>query len=137
MNEYITAYRKNKGINEEEGLLNRFTAFISISINRQKATYLNVQNGYAKKYLAVEEKSLMLLPSETDFVSQVINSKILEDALKKISDRERYVIISRVIENKDFEEIANTLGIKYKGASAIYYRAIAKMRTILEDEKNV
>ena len=134
MNEQESIYIKNKGITEEEILLNRFTSFINVSMRRQKATYLNVKNRQMKNLLVLEDEKLILLPSEFDFVSQIINSNNLEKALKEISIRERYVVICRILEDKDFEEIGNYLGIKYKGAAAIYYRAIAKMRNTMGEK---
>ena len=43
-------------------------------------------------------------------------------------------ILARVLEEKSFEEIADKLGLKYKGVAAIYYRGFAKLRNILEGE---
>ena len=52
-------------------------------------------------------------------------------ALKQLDERERYVLVARVLEGKTFDEIADKLGIKYKGVAAIYYRTTAKLRNIL------
>lgn len=71
------------------------------------------------------------LPDDSDFVFDLCETDALTCALKKLNERERYVVLSRVLEEKSFEEIADKLGMKYKGVAAIYYRTIAQLRNIL------
>ena len=52
--------------------------------------------------------------------------------MKSLNEKERYVFVSKVIEERDFNEIAETMGMKYKGVTTLYYRAIAKLKTMLE-----
>lgn len=49
-------------------------------------------------------------------------------ALKKLNQRERYVFLSRVLDEKSFEELAEELNLGYKGVAAIYYRIIVKIK---------
>ena len=60
----------------------------------------------------------------------------LYSALSAIREKERRVFLARVLDEKGFDEIARELGLSYKGAAAIYYRTIAKLRVLLggEDE---
>lgn len=53
---------------------------------------------------------------------------------KSINEKERYVILARVIEEKGFDKIAAELGIGYKGAAAMYYRAIKKLKNMLRED---
>ena len=41
-----------------------------------------------------------------------------------------------MIDEKGFETIAEELGMSYKGAAAIYYRAIHKLRLMLGGDRN-
>ena len=48
------------------------------------------------------------------------------------SKRQVYSFITKEsVAKKTFDEIADKLGIKYKGVAAIYYRTTAKLRNIL------
>lgn len=57
-------------------------------------------------------------------------------ALRQITDRERHVFLSHALEEKGFEELAAELGITYKGAAAIYYRTIHKIRQKMGESRN-
>lgn len=48
--------------------------------------------------------------------------------MNQLSDRERYILLERVVCERSFDELAAELGIGYKGAAAIYYRAIKKIK---------
>lgn len=58
----------------------------------------------------------------------------LEQALQKLSERDRYVLFAKVVAGHSFDELAAELGIGYKGVAAVYYRAIRKLKKELEDE---
>lgn len=55
-------------------------------------------------------------------------------ALRAIREKERYILLARVVEEKSFSEIASELHMGYKGAAAIYYRTIEKLRRMLGDD---
>lgn len=57
-------------------------------------------------------------------------------ALQIMKEKERYVLLARVIEEKGFDVIAAELGMSYKGAAAIYYRTLEKLRRILGGDGN-
>lgn len=127
-------YKKNSGKTETEILQNRFTAYITTSIRRERIAYLKLQ--CRKSYIIheMEEELFNMIPDETDFVLDLCNSISIASAISALNDRERYVVIARAVENKSFEMIASKLGLKYKGVTAIYYRAIVKLRNMLGGE---
>ena len=49
-------------------------------------------------------------------------------ALKGISQRERDIFLARVLDEKSFGELADEYGLNYKGAAAMYYRAVRKIK---------
>ena len=55
--------------------------------------------------------------------------------MQTIKEKERYVVLARILDEKGFDEIADELGIGYKGVAAIYYRAIRKLKTFLKVKK--
>lgn len=126
--------KRNNGTAEYEILQNRFTSFICTSMRNARINYLKKESVRANHTYEMEDEKFALIPDDSDFVSVLCNSESLSNALKQIDERERMVILSRVLEEKSFEEIADKLGLKYKGVAAIYYRGIAKLRDILKGE---
>lgn len=47
-------------------------------------------------------------------------------------ERERYVFLARVLDKRPFDVIGMQLGLSYKGAAAVYYRAIRKLKKSIE-----
>ena len=56
------------------------------------------------------------------------------EALDQLQKRERYILLARILEERSFTELAQELQIGYKGAAAIYYRALSRIREKLEEE---
>ena len=123
--------KRNEGFTEQERLQNRFTAFITTSMSRARIDYLRKEKSRTRHTFEMEDEKMALIPDGTDFTSRLCDSAALAYGLKQLDDRERFVLLARVLEEKSFEEIADKLGLKYKGVAAVYYRAIAKLRNIL------
>ena len=49
-------------------------------------------------------------------------------AISCLSEREQYVLMARVLRENSFKDIAEALHMSYKGAAAIYYRAVNKVK---------
>ena len=62
----------------------------------------------------------------------MIDYDAVKNALKILTERERKIIIFHILEDKDFAEIGNLLGLSYKGTATAFYRAIKKLREVLE-----
>ncbi|MBO5512636.1 MAG: sigma-70 family RNA polymerase sigma factor [Oscillospiraceae bacterium] len=123
--------KRNEGFTEQEKLQNRFTAFIMTSMSRARIDYLRKEKSRTQYTYEMEDEKMALIPDGTDFMAKLCDSDALVYGLKQLDDRERFVILARVLEEKSFDEIADKLGLKYKGVAAVYYRAIAKLRNIL------
>ena len=123
--------KRNNGLTEQEILQNRFTALVTVSIERARIDYLRKEKSRNRHTFKMDSESFDMIPDSTDFVEEICEADSLAYALKQLDERERYVIIARVIEERSFEEIADELGLKYKGVAALYYRTTAKLRNIL------
>jgi len=123
--------KRNSGTTAQEILQNEFTAFITTSVRRERIAFLKREARRAKHTIEMSDEKFELIPDPTDFVSTLCDSEIMAYALEQLDERERYVLFARVLEEKSFEEIADKLGVKYKGVAAIYYRTTAKLRNIL------
>lgn len=126
--------KRNNGSTEQEILQNRFTALVTVSVNRARIDYLRKETSRTRNTYEMEDEKFALIPDETDFVSSLCDSDSLLYALKQLNERERYVLLARVLEEKSFEEIADNLGLKYMGVAAVYHRTIKKLRNILGGE---
>lgn len=58
----------------------------------------------------------------------VIENGALLEALQKLNERERQIFLARTLEEEDFETLGAKFGLSYKGAAALYYRTIQKIR---------
>lgn len=121
----------NNGSNEQEKLQNRFTALVSRSMSRAKIDYIRKEECRNRFTCVMEDEKMAFIPDETDFISNFCESDALSFALSQLEERERYVLFARVLEERDFEEIADKLGLKYKGVTALYYRTVAKLRELI------
>lgn len=45
-----------------------------------------------------------------------------------LTERERYILLAHVLDERNFAALARELGLGYKGTAAIYYRAVQKVR---------
>lgn len=123
-------YRNNG--NEEHRIQNQFTAYLVTSVKRCRQQYMQQLDKYQKAKTEFDERYLFEKPLD----SWQMESDALDQALVKLSERERYVLLSRVLEEKSFEEIGKKLGLKYKGVTAMYSRSLAKLRKMLEEVQN-
>lgn len=131
-------WQRNKGQEEVEILQNQFTAYISIAVQRRRNDYVQQTIRQQKAECLVEdigaeqEYSEQEIFDELPLLMQLENDALLY-ALKEINERERYVFLSRVLDEKNFETLADELGLGYKGVAAIYYRAIQKIKKRMEE----
>lgn len=123
--------KRNNGFTEQEKLQNEFTAFVITATDRERIAFLKREARRRSYTCEMEDEKFALIPDESDFTLDLCDSDALTCALKQLEERERYVLLARVLEEKSFEEIADKLGLKYKGVAAIYYRTTAKLRNIL------
>jgi len=123
--------KRNNGYTEQEILQNEFTAFITTSVRRERIAFLKGEARRARRTYDMADEEIAFIPDPSNFVLDLCETDELTCALKTISERERYVLFARVLEEKNFEEIAAKLGLKYKGVAAIYHRTIAKLRNSL------
>ena len=68
------------------------------------------------------------LPSLEEVVRQQYWKRVVHDALGRLSDRERDVIVLRLIEERDTAETAVAIGISEPGVRSILLRAMTRLR---------
>ena len=135
-------WQKNDGQNEADKLQNRFTAYISVAIQRRRNAYI-MQSVRQQQLETLTENPVS--GSEYDILEDVLgelpllmqleNDKLLH-ALKELDERERQIFLARVLDDKSFEELAGVIGLSYKGVAAIYYRVLRKIRNRMKEADN-
>lgn len=131
-------YAKNNGSGENNVIQNRFTAYLLTAIHRKKATYLGAWN----------KRREMELPTDPDDIVSVLDTMAnsagdvpspfllfenvaLEEALQKLSQRDRYIFLAHALYQRDFGDLASELGLTYQGAATAYHRARKKIKDTL------
>ncbi len=133
-------WHRNDGQNDDYILQNRFTAYLLSAVNRRKAIYIDDIIRDQKTSLLIDEAAADR-NSDLEYAAfkdkaelTVFQNEKLFLALTCLSDRERYVLFRRVLDEKGIDELAMALGLSYKGVAAIYYRAIQKIKIKMKGE---
>ena len=125
-------WQRNNG-QAEDDLQFRFTAYLVSAVKRRRKDYLiqlYKRNSIESAVEAVYESE----PSSEEVVldrlplMDVIENGALLEALQKLNERERQIFLARTLEEEDFETLGAKFGLSYKGAAALYYRTIQKIR---------
>lgn len=128
-------YKRNDGLTDDHRLQNQFTAYVQKAINNGCVDYLFKKIRPLKAEIPLEDMD-DLVSEDTDFVLRLADYEDLRLALQKIKERERYILLARVVEEKSFAQIADELGISYKAVAAVYYRTLDKLRKLLGGDRN-
>ena len=126
---------RNSNIAEDEILQNQFTAYVSLAIRRQRIHYI-------KKIVRKNSNELLFsplhspMPSEDDPFEKLLEYDALMNALRQIREKEREIVLARVIEEKPFTEIAQEMGMTYKAVTQLYYRVMKRLKVHMEGVDN-
>ena len=113
---------------------NQFTAYLIAAIRNYKRTYLRRISTALRTELPMEGHSeVMELCEETDFfcglpLMQRLENERLFAAMQGLSERERYIFLSKVLGEMSLSEIALSLGITYGAAAMSYHRTFLRLR---------
>lgn len=130
-------WKKYEDQTRDEVLQNRFTAYLTSAVNRQRAAYIDKQirlqsiiNIINIDLSNVEDESFDL---ETEALKSFpmhlqIQNEDLFLSIAELSERERYVLFNRALGELSLDEMAAELGISYKAVASVYYRTIQKLK---------
>ena len=128
-------FLRNNNITENEILQNQFTAYVSLAIRRQRIHYI-------KKMERKNSNELLFsplhspIPAEEDQIGKWLEYDVLNYALRQIREKEREIVLARVIEEKPFTEIAQEMGMTYKAVTHLYYRVLKRLKVHMEGVDN-
>ena len=133
-------WKKYEDQTRDEVLQNRFTAYLTSAVNRQRAAYIDkqirLQNIINIDLSNVEDESFDL---ETEALKSFpmhlqIQNEDLFLSIAELSERERYVFFNRALGELSLDEMAAELGISYKAVASVYYRTIQKLKRKMQGE---
>lgn len=125
---------KNSGKNKDEILKNRFTSYISTSAQHRRIDYIRELES---QITLCELLDTTIYPQSFDLeraalkdvpVLIILENEVLLAAFLELDEKERYILLKRVINDASLDELAEILGVSYKGAAAAYYRVIRKLK---------
>ncbi len=107
------------------GWLFRATRFAVMNLMREE-----VRRQRREQEASMDEMTLR--SDETESIWERI-SPHLDDALAKLSSKERDAVLARFFENKSHKEVARTLGVSEDAAKVRVSRAVAKLRLLFAE----
>ena len=129
-------WQRNNG-QAEDDLQFRFTAYLVSAVKHRRKDYL-IQLYKRSSIESTVEVVYESEPSSEEVVldklplMDVIENGALLEALQKLNERERQIFLARTLEEEDFETLGVKFELSYKGAAALYYRTIQKIRKSIE-----
>lgn len=132
---------RNDGKSENDRLQNQFTAYLLTAVKRHKINYLQRQDKLQRLEISLELQDWDRFIQEAADMDEnlclleQIENPVLYAALMQARERERYIFLTRVLDERSFLELSKELGISYKATTHIYYRFIAKIRKRMGGEE--
>ena len=133
-------WQRNEGLEQDEILQNKFTAYLISAVKRRKALYIDTVMKAQQVSMLIEET---IANDAFDFEKETMqgiplymrlqNEKLFW-SLSQLTERERYVFFNRALDERNLDELAAELGLSYKGVAAIYYRTIQKIKKNMKGE---
>ena len=130
--------RQRNNSDTREELEIRFTGYLIQAVKRTQRDYLMSLYKDSKQEILTEEIYDLGKTLEQEVMEQMPFWETIEDsallyALKQLNERERYILLGRVLDEHSFDLLGAKQGLSYKGAAAVYYRAIKKVRRIIKE----
>ena len=110
---------------------NQFTAYLKKAVRFRRIRYLTNRSRITSNELSLTE-SEFALPDKTDIIQEIADYEAMQQAMKSTKEKERRIVLARIVEEKNFYEIAKELGMTYKAVTSLYYRVLKKLRKYME-----
>lgn len=123
-------YNRNSGTDEQEILQNQFTAYVKRAIHNKRLRYLSCMQRRINTECSLTMHEPFVVDSH-DNIHSIVEMEAIRHSLGRIHEKERQVILSRVVEEKSVGQIAEEMKISYRAVTSLYYRGIKKLREIL------
>ena len=85
---------------------------------------------------SIVHKHIEFDDSVIDLLIKSEQKERLAKAVETLKSRDRHILLMRLYEERSFEDIAKLTGISEGNVKNVYYRALEKLRKILEDKED-
>ena len=135
-------YTEEKRLTQEEISWRQFNKYVKTALIRKRQDYLQKKARIREHETPQDPETILLykwdrrndrdfeelFQDDTDILTLDIENKRLQQALNCLNQREYYAVITYTLKRRTLMQLAEDLGIKYKSAAAVYYRAMDKLR---------
>ena len=135
-------YTEEKKLTQEEISWRQFNKYVKTALIRKRKDYLQKKARIMAHETPLDPDTIAqckwdriddqgfeeLFQEETDILAVDIENKRLLQALNCLNQREYYAVITYTLKRRTLMQLAEDLGMKYKSAAAVYYRAMDKLR---------
>ena len=131
---------RNEGKSESSITQNQFTAYLLSALHRKKRDILNRKYRMLNNEVLVDFQEYQVDSRDEELlqfgfdnsVDEIIESGLedekLEKAIHSLSRLEKKIFLGRIIEELEFQEIAEQTGLTHSAVTARYYRILKKIR---------
>lgn len=131
---------RNEGKSESSITQNQFTAYLLSALHRKKRDILNHKYRMLNNEVLVDFQEYQVDSRDEELlqfgfdnsVDEIIESGLedekLEKAIHSLSRLEKKIFLGRIIEELEFQEIAEQTGLTHSAVTARYYRILKKIR---------
>jgi len=129
--------KRNDGKSESDILQNQFTAYLLTAVKRQKTNYLRRHEKRHRLEIPLELQNFdLFIQEDTDLGGRLslleqIENPMLYTALMQAREQDRYIFLTRILDERSFLELSEELEISYKATTHLYYRFIEKIRKMM------
>lgn len=124
--------------NEINALQNHFTGYLMVALRRRKRDYMRKRNRLEALELPTDfqsnprpDEAGCNLGNEVLSFSQIEDGDLLR-AISHLSERERYILLQRVLNECEYAELAERLNLRRSCVSTAYHRIIKKLKKELQ-----
>lgn len=115
---------------EINALQNQFTAYLLTALKRKKRDYMNKEEKLGDRESPVDFQTAQF-PDDTFSgmdSAPLAGDHALMEALGRLTARERYILFEHILNERSYDALAESLGLRYNGVASAYHRVIQKLR---------
>ena len=124
-------WQRNSGADKCDVIHNQFTAYVKRAVQNKRLRYIMAQCSYAQMMIDFTNNEICQFDPAADF-QEILEVEAMQQALRSIKDKERQIVLARVVDEKSFGRIAEEMGMSYKAVTSLFYRVMKKLRLYLE-----
>lgn len=120
--------------NDDQDVQNRFTAYLLVALKHRKHDYIQKNTRLTARELLTDFQDSSYakhmdaeLTEELSAMDQIENLDLLE-ALMQLTEKERRILLGRILDGLGYDELACEWNMNYGGITSVYGRLIRKLR---------